>query len=537
MIRIFLPLYLILILFAVIYISAVTFLPTLYLHSALFDYEDKITKGTFYLIEEKLQGLNYQQQLLAINKLQDEFGYPLHLLKPGDPLIDEKNWKIIVSGGSIQIDIDDANYNIKKIPDSDTVIAIAFSESNAENAHKQALGTFNLIKKKLFAQPGEKWLDIIHKLQPYFGFPINLIENGKLSSELQNILKNDKVLNQRFNNGKIIYIDSNDYEYYIQKINGYPYILQAGPIKPPIATIISFFVGLFILFFLGLAFTLFLWVRPLWKSINELTTASDNFGQGKLDSRVNVKTRAALGTLAGQFNAMAERINRLINGHRNLTNAVSHELRTPIARMRFGLEMLEKTDETTDKALRQRYLDGLNIDVNDLEELVNELLHYARFEQSRSLPDVETVELVSWLEGIIEHARGYAGDLKISYIKKNVPSTLKIQYSPHYLARVIHNLLRNACKYSQHEINVIIELTEKDVLIHIDDDGVGIPEQDRKRIFEPFSRLDKSRNRLSGGHGLGLAISKRIMDTHNGCIFIDDSPRGGARFTISLPKQ
>ncbi len=536
MLRIFLPLYLILILFAVIFISAVNFLPTIYLHSALFDYEDQITKGTFYLIEEKLKGLNYQQQVQVVDGLQDEFGYPLHLLKPGDPLIDTKNWKIILSGESIQLDIDDANYNIKKIPDSDTVIAIAFSESNAENAHKQALGTFNLIKQKLFAQSREKWPDIIHKLQPYFGFPINLIENEMLSGELLSVLANDKELNQRFDKGKIIYIDGSDYEYYIQKLKEYPYILQAGPIKPPIAVIISFLVGLFILFFLGLAFTLFLWIRPLWISINELTCASNNFGQGKLESRASVKPRAALGNLSSQFNAMAERISRLITGHRDLTNAVSHELRTPIARMRFGLEMLERTGEITDEKAKQRYLDGLNVDVNDLEELVNELLHYARFEQVRSLPDLETIEVLPWLEGLIEHARGYAANLEIHCINNNVPVALKIRYSPHYLARVIHNLLRNACKYSQHEINIIIELTEKDILIHIDDDGVGILKQDRQRIFEPFSRLDESRSRLSGGHGLGLAIAKRIMDTHNGCIAIDDSSLGGARFTISLPK-
>ncbi len=536
MLRLFLPLYLILILFAVIFISAVTFLPAHYLPSALLDYEVQITKGTFYLIEEKLQGLNYQQQLQVIKKLQEDFGYPLHLLKPNDPLIDEKNWKIILSGDSIQLDIDDADYNIKKLPDSDTVIAIAFSESNAENAHKQAMGTFNLVKQKLFAQPREKWTEIIHELQPYFGFPINLIEKESLSKKLQTVLEKDKELTQRFDKGKIIYIDGSDYEYYIQKLEDYPYILQAGPIKPPIAVIISFLVGLFILFFLGLAFTLFLWIRPLWKSINELSSASDNFGQGKLNSRADVKSRAALGNLAGQFNEMAERINHLITGQRELTNAVSHELRTPIARMRFGLEMLEKYDGKTDRKTRQRYLDGLSIDVNDLEGLVNELLHYARFEQAKPLPDLETIELFPWLESIVEHAKGYAGNLKMHCINFNVPEAFKIRCSPHYMARVIHNLLRNACKYSQHEINIIIELTNKDILIHIDDDGVGIPKQNRSLIFEPFSRLDESRSRLSGGHGLGLAIAKRIIDTHNGSITIDDSPLGGARFSISLPK-
>lgn len=534
MFRIFLPLYLILIFFIIIFVGAVGFLPTLFLSSTMYKYEEQVTRGTFYLIEEELQGLNYSQQLQVIEKLQAQFGYPLRLVSPGDPLIDRERWEIVLSGQSIQLDIDDADYNIKKLRDSDAVIAISFSESEAENSHKQAKGTFYLIKEKLLNQPQEKWPAIIRELQGHFGVPIKLVKMDKLDHEIIDALDNKAEMKQSFNLGKIIYFENDDYDqYYAKKLEASPYVLQVGPIEAPFVALMSLIAGILFLFILGLAVALFLWIRPLWRSMNELSRTADDFGQGKLDSRAEIKSRSALSGLANQFNAMAERIGDLITGHRDLTNAVSHELRTPISRMRFGLEMLDKTDEKS----RGSYLEGINMDVDDLEELVNELLHYARFEQSESLPSLETIEMIPWLEDIIDNARGYAGDLTINHLHNNVPTRLYSQCSPHYLTRVIHNLLRNACRYSQQQINVILDATESEIMIHVDDDGIGIPEQDRQRVFEPFYRLDKSRDRQSGGHGLGLAIAKRIMEAHDGSIVISDSPHGGARFTIAWPKM
>ncbi len=535
MFRIFLPLYLILIFFIIIFVVTVTTLPSIFMSSTINQFEEQLTRGTFYLLEEELQGMDYQQQLKVIKELQPQFGYPLKLIKSDDPLIDEENYEIIVSGDAVQLDINNADYNFKKLPDSDIVMAVSFSDSETEESHKEAQGTFYLIRKKLLHHPQEKWPKILNELQTHFAFPMKLINPDNLEDELKEKLESDAEMNRFFNSGKIIFFENdNGHQHYISKLKGSPYALQVGPIKPPLFALFSFIGGILFLFIIGLATAIFLWVRPLWRSMNELSRTADDFGQGKFQARADIKPKAALGNLAIQFNAMAERIGRLITGHRELTNAVSHELRTPIARMRFGLDMLQDSS-IADKNTQQRYIDGLTTDVDDLEGLVNELLHYARFEQSDPLDDLQTVEIIPWLESIIENARGYVGDLQINCIKKNIPVDKTARFSPRHMARVIHNLLRNASRYGKEKINVSLEIINTEITIHVDDDGTGVPQEDRDRVFEAFSRLDESRDRQSGGHGLGLAIAKRIIEAHKGEISVATSPSGGARFTISFP--
>lgn len=536
MLRIFLPLYLILILFIIIFVATVSFLPDILLSTTINKYEEQLTRGTFHLLEEELLRLNFQQQKNTIKKLQLQFGYPLHLIKPGDPLIDAESWEMVLSGKLIHVEIDDADFNFKKLENSNAVMAISFSESDTEQSHKEAQGTFYLIKKRLLNQPQQEWPNIINELQTHFGIPLLVIKLDDLDMELASKIKNDTEKQQSLDNGKIIFlVNDKEDEYYITQLDRSPYALQVGPIKPPFVASISLILGILFLFITGFATAIFLWVRPLWKSMNELSRAADDFGLGKLQTRADIKQKAALGKLAIQFNAMADRIGRLIAGHRDLTNAVSHELRTPIARMRFGLDMLQNFDKKLDEKSKYRYLEGLNEDVDDLEALVNELLHYARFEQSDPLDDLQSVEIIPWLESVIENARGYAGKLKISYVKNTISVDQTARFSPRQMARVIHNLMRNACHYGEENIRVTLKKKDSDIIIYVDDDGSGIPEQDRDRVFEAFSRLDKSRDRQSGGHGLGLAIAKRIVDAHKGSISIMDSPSGGARFSISWP--
>ena len=196
---------------------------------------------------------------------------------------------------------------------------------------------------------------------------------------------------------------------------------------------------------------------------------------------------ALLGNLAFQFNEMADRIEGLVSEHRELTNAVSHELRTPIARMQFGLDMLEDGD----KSETQRFMASLNTDVDELEILVNELLHYARFEKSNPMEQQQKVEVVLWLKSIIENAQGYAGDLTITLHTQQISNHLQLLFSEQYMARAIHNLLRNACRYGRENIDVTLVMNKPCLLIHIDDDDDGIAEKDRNEFLKPLPELIK----------------------------------------------
>ncbi len=528
MLRIFLPLYLILAVFFISFALAAQFLPQQLLSSRTNRIGEQLMRGTFYLVEQELQGLSYAQQLVTINKLQGQFKFPIYLLKPGGPLLDKKTWALIMAGETITVNEDNMYRNFKffkKMHNSDTVIAIHSSDSQSELDHKWGKGTYSLLEKKFLNHPEGEWHDFIKELQIHFGIPISLkfiVELDSEEKEKINPLKNGKV---------VAFGHSTDQHRFMAKIADSNYVITVGPIEQVFTLPVYFFFLFGVLVFL-LAIPLFFWFRPLWQSINELSQSADAFGSGKLQARASVKPSAVLGNLAAQFNAMADRIGSLISGHRELTNAVSHELRTPIARMRFGLDMLERAD-VRDK---QRFMKGLNADVDDLEDLVNELLHYARFERSGPIKEQQNIEIIPWLESVVKNAKGYAGHLTITCNTHNISTNQRVRCCPHYMARVIHNLLRNACRYGKQELNVILEMSENNIIIHVDDDGKGIPEKDRKRIFEAFTRLDNSRDRQSGGHGLGLAIAQSIINAHKGNISITDSPLGGARFTLCWPE-
>ena len=113
---------------------------------------------------------------------------------------------------------------------------------------------------------------------------------------------------------------------------------------------------------------------------------------------------------------------------------------------------------------------------------------------------------------------------------------LDVEAEERYLHRVLQNLVTNALRYARSSIVMRVQESEGRVLIYVDDDGPGIPEHERERVFKPFARLDKSRHRASGGYGLGLSIVKRIVDWHGGEIRVEESPAGGARFTVELPR-
>ncbi|MGB1465512.1 MAG: sensor histidine kinase, partial [Alcanivorax nanhaiticus] len=143
---------------------------------------------------------------------------------------------------------------------------------------------------------------------------------------------------------------------------------------------------------------------------------------------------------------------------------------------------------------------------------------------------VQVVELCEQLRDELETIRG---ETSIS-VECDLPM-LEVEADERYLHRVLQNLVTNALRYAGSSIVMRIESGDSQVVIHVDDNGPGIPEHERERVFKPFARLDKSRHRASGGYGLGLSIVKRIVDWHGGEIRVEESPEGGARFTVTLP--
>lgn len=281
--------------------------------------------------------------------------------------------------------------------------------------------------------------------------------------------------------------------------------------------------------FVVLALYLALWMYWLHRKLSNLERTAQSLANGDLSARAPTNGRQQVGSLNRSFNHMADRIQKLIESHKQLSNAVAHELRSPIFRLHCQLEMLTDSQDTSE---RQQFAQGMEEDLNELEALVNELLAYARFERADQELKLQSITLNDWLPKISEHLQIETDKPLLS----TLPSTsLHVNLDSRLMERAVTNLIRNAIRHSRDKIEIILLQEEGQLVIRVEDDGPGIPEEDRLRIFQPFARLEAARDRASGGHGLGLAIAQQIVHLHQGQLTCHTSPLGGASMQISLP--
>lgn len=284
-------------------------------------------------------------------------------------------------------------------------------------------------------------------------------------------------------------------------------------------TLIIVFIGVFLI------------IAPTIRNLRKLEIAAQQFGGGKLDWRTDIRSRDAVGSVGRQFNQMAERIQRLIEQERQLLQAVSHELKTPIARMRFITEKLAGMPA-------ERIAEGiadLDDETTEIESLVDELLDYHRFSDS-GLVNKQLFNLRVVLEEVLGKLDKF--EPKITrQINGETENDVSIKADPVLFKRAMQNLLLNALRFAKSKVIVKYRQENRDIIIEVCDDGPGIPETERERVFKPFARLEDSRSRESGGVGLGLAITQRIVQSHGGTILAKDSDLGGACMVTIWPPE
>jgi len=281
--------------------------------------------------------------------------------------------------------------------------------------------------------------------------------------------------------------------------------------------------------YLLLAGVIALWTRPLWRDLNQLTNMASEIADGKLDVDVDTNKHSPIKQIVVTFKDMAQRIIRLLFDQKQLVNAVSHELRTPLSRLRFSLVMLEGVNEEQRKDMVQ--------DVSEIEALIDEMLSYARLENINQDIKKSPIELTSLITNQISKLYRIS-DVTIKW-QKPVPCIYNC--NEHLLERAIQNLSTNALRYAKSKIEINLETTINHIKIIVEDDGQGISEQDKGKIFEPFFRIESHRNRsenqLKEGYGLGLAIVQRICELHKATCTVSDAKLGGCRFIIELPND
>ncbi|HEX4422127.1 MAG TPA: ATP-binding protein [Kofleriaceae bacterium] len=307
-------------------------------------------------------------------------------------------------------------------------------------------------------------------------------------------------------------------------IPGTDRLLAAGPIPggPPFSE--GHGLAALGLILLAVWLGVFLIARPMARRLAGVASAADRFGRGDLAARADPSARDELGGLAREFNGMAVRIERLIASQEELLRMISHELRTPLQRMHFTLE---KVRESSDAVERDRALQRTEVDLQECDDLIDELLTYTRLEHVAPMSDAVSLgPLVADLCASFED-RGPGAEL----VAEAATSALVVRGEARLLRRALSNLIANALRHARSRVEVSAAATGELVCIDVDDDGPGVPDAQRERVFEPFFRLDEAAGRSVG---LGLAIVRRIADRSSGRVDLLRSDLGGARFRLSL---
>ena len=272
-------------------------------------------------------------------------------------------------------------------------------------------------------------------------------------------------------------------------------------------------------------------IFPLERRLQLLQMGVNRVAQGNLDTKVQVVGHDDIARLSMTFNAMTTHIKRLIEAQRELTRAVSHELRTPVARIRFAVDMLADTDDADSRQLQKNFIDE---DIESLNELIDEILTYAKLEEGSPKLDWEMVNLRELLEQIERETNALGKPIKL--VCQLPPAKAVAMADRRYLHRAVQNLVGNALRYAETTVMLSADVIKGEAFISVEDDGHGIAEADREKVFIPFARLDDSRTRASGGYGLGLSIVSRIAFWFNANLKVDESPKlHGARFIMSWP--
>jgi len=272
----------------------------------------------------------------------------------------------------------------------------------------------------------------------------------------------------------------------------------------------------------------------LTSPLKKLKSAVQSLAQGNMDARVSPQLgnrKDELGDLGREFDQMAERISMLITSQKRLLADISHELRSPLARLSVALELARKNSPPPATPALNR----IEQEAERLNELVGQLLALTRLESGAERVPAETVVLEELLQQVVDDANFEAKPLH-KEVKVGELEKCRVTGSPELLRSAIENVIRNAVRYTAPGTSVEIALQWKldTAELTVRDHGPGVPESELAHIFEPFYRVSESRDRASGGAGLGLSIAERTVKLHGGCINARNV-EGGLLVTTRIP--
>jgi signal transduction histidine kinase len=265
------------------------------------------------------------------------------------------------------------------------------------------------------------------------------------------------------------------------------------------------------------------YVQFFLRPITELMEGVTAVGSGDFEHRVPICSNDELGELTRAFNAMSEQVAAIIASKRRLLFDVSHELRSPLTRMNVALAMLPEGKARV----------SIERNVRELNTMITELLENERLAVLGSALIVEEVDVVDLVKHLIESFGYDERRIVFDSLTENVVITADSQR----LKVAVRNVISNALKYSSDEpVEVTVFPDDEGARVVVTDHGIGIPPEAHEKVFEPFYRTDDSRSRATGGYGLGLPLTKAIVEAHGGTIQLTSTPGAGTTVAMWIPK-
>ena len=491
------------------------------------DYRERMATGTFRLMADNLEPMDTAERQKALAVWSRLIGVPLELNSLDSLQLESSSWSRLIRGRVLARSKGPGNVRVYSLVDlAEEVVLTADIQRISEQLGR---ATLFLIADELVRHPDTempRWLSELRR-DKGFGYPLRLTRLAEADLDTDQMRRLDE-----FDTVLSLGPEGNAVMMYM-KIPDTQWVLSMGPVyqMQDYPTEMLLITGLLALSLSGLL--IYLLVRQLEQRLMNLESAALHITRGNLDARAEVIGNDSVGSLARAFNDMARHLQSLMSIQREMIGAISHELRTPVARLRFGLEMVESAEG--EDALK-RYLESMDGDLTELDKLVDEILTYARLEQSAPALVLAPVDVPAVIEQVLAELAPINPQVSIEFSDRSRGRACWVDAEKRYLHRAVTNLVSNAARHAAGRIKVVTRVKGGRCQITVEDDGPGIPEAYREHIFTPFLRLDDSRTRASGGYGLGLSIVRRVVYWHDGDARVEASrDLGGAAFIIDWP--
>ena len=488
-------------------------------------------KGTFYLVEKELANIPESEWPDQFGRIRAEFGHDLRLLSSGDEIPNDRPLEELETGDFWLFEDDnESDVIVKRVGTRDWFIYMLLEESEDQLTLNQSQGTLNLVIRHFEGIPQNRWNTVMEELRPHFGFDFTLLNVNDLNlSKLKLAQLRDIGRTWRTTE------DQNTMLYqvmpgYLDKTN--PLILVVGPIPLP-GSSIAVIVGISLIFVGGISLGIWLFVFPLWRDLSKLNKTAEKFGAGYLKERALVSKRSVINKLGGSFNHMAEQIESMIIGQRDLTNAIAHDLRTPLSRLSFAFEMLQ-SDETTAEE-KKRYERSIASGIDTLDHLIQQILTLSRYSRAMDISNFKQCRFAKLLSDELSQCADESPLASFEFFVSPDLSDESMLIDQRALLRAVNNLVSNAERYAKTTLKVSFFKELEDYVLWVEDDGPGVPDAESETIFLAFKQLDNAQREISKEHGLGLAIVRQIAHWHNGSATVTRSQLGGAKFELKWP--